>query len=162
MAKNLPPLPFRIGVISDTHGYLDPRVPELFQGVNHILHAGDIGWASIVLELEDIAPTTAITGNTDEGLAFNETEEITLVGIKFLLHHIVDIHRMDRRLENRIRQKNPRVIVFGHTHQSCAEEHEGRLFFNSGYSGKPKYNQPRSVAILQIVGSEITYEFLAL
>ncbi|HAV64105.1 MAG TPA: YfcE family phosphodiesterase, partial [Verrucomicrobiales bacterium] len=57
----------RIGVISDTHGYLDPKIPALFQGVEHILHAGDIGYASIILELEQIAPVTAVLGNTDIG-----------------------------------------------------------------------------------------------
>ncbi|HVV72662.1 MAG TPA: metallophosphoesterase family protein, partial [Verrucomicrobiae bacterium] len=56
----------RIGVISDTHNYLDPRVAEIFRGVEHILHGGDIGLPSILLELERIAPVTAVQGNTDE------------------------------------------------------------------------------------------------
>ena len=55
----------KIGVISDTHGFLDPRVEKIFAGVSHILHAGDIGYASIILELQFIAPVTAVLGNTD-------------------------------------------------------------------------------------------------
>jgi hypothetical protein len=54
-----------IGVISDTHGYVDPRVFELFAGVDHILHAGDIGPPGVVLQLERIAPVTAVRGNCD-------------------------------------------------------------------------------------------------
>ena len=52
----------RIGVISDTHGYLDPVVPELFAGVDHIIHAGDIIDADTLAELEKIAPVTAGSG----------------------------------------------------------------------------------------------------
>ena len=55
----------RIGVISDTHGYLDPRALAALQGVALILHAGDIGAASIVDALEVIAPVTAVYGNVD-------------------------------------------------------------------------------------------------
>ena len=61
----------KIGVISDTHGFLDPKIFELFAGVEHILHAGDIGFASIILELQEIAPVTAVYGNTDADLPFD-------------------------------------------------------------------------------------------
>ena len=54
----------RIGVISDTHNYLDPKVHKLFEGVEHILHAGDIGLPSILLELQEIAPVTAVSGRS--------------------------------------------------------------------------------------------------
>ena len=80
----------KIGVISDTHNFLDPKIAELFSGVGHILHAGDIGNTSIISELEEIAPVTAVYGNTDMGLPFEETEGIELGTRKFLIHHIVN------------------------------------------------------------------------
>ena len=55
-----------IGVISDTHNFLDPKIPERFAGVGHILHAGDIGLPWILQELERVAPVTAVGGNTDD------------------------------------------------------------------------------------------------
>ena len=55
----------RIGVISDTHGYLDPAVVKLFGGVSHIIHAGDVGDAAILATLEAIAPVTAVSGNVE-------------------------------------------------------------------------------------------------
>ena len=58
----------RIGVISDTHDLLDPRVPELFAGVEHILHGGDVGLPWLMLKLDEIAPVTAVLGNTDVGI----------------------------------------------------------------------------------------------
>ena len=162
MATTLLPQVLRIGVISDTHGYLDPKIPHLFEGVSHILHAGDIGGSSIIRELENVAPTTAVVGNTDVGLCFSETEITILGGLIFFLHHIVDRYHLDRTLEHRINQTQPRVVVFGHTHQQCSEELNGRLFFNPGYSGRPKFNQARSVAILHCSGTKITAEFLSL
>ena len=56
----------RIGVISDTHNFLDPRIPELFAGVDHIFHAGDIGRHTLIVALEQIAPVTAVVGNNDD------------------------------------------------------------------------------------------------
>ena len=82
---------FKIGIISDTHNFLDPKIATLFAGVDHILHGGDIGLPRIILELEVIAPVTAVAGNTDDpGLNYRITETITLAGRKFLVHHIVN------------------------------------------------------------------------
>ena len=59
----------KIGVISDTHGLLRPEVKPALAGVERILHLGDVGKASILKELEEIAPVTAVRGNVDrEGL----------------------------------------------------------------------------------------------
>ena len=81
----------RIGVLSDTHNYLDPRVPRLLAGVDHILHGGDIGLPAILLELEQIAPVTVVAGNTDDaGFYYPQTELVALAGRKFLLQHIVN------------------------------------------------------------------------
>jgi predicted phosphodiesterase len=61
----------KLAVISDTHNYLDPKVLTLFEGVEHIVHAGDIGMPWLILQLENIAPVTAVMGNTDAaGLRF--------------------------------------------------------------------------------------------
>ena len=70
----------RIGVISDTHNYFDPAIPKIFEGVDHILHAGDVGLMTIIYELESIAPVTAVFGNTDTDLPIKETEVIELGG----------------------------------------------------------------------------------
>jgi putative phosphoesterase len=152
----------KIGVISDTHGYLDPKVFGLFAGVGHILHAGDVGFASIILELEEIAPVTAVLGNTDLGLPFKETEIIELAKKKFLTHHIVNPHAPPDKLKARIARERPDAVIFGHTHKRFCETIGGILFFNPGYSGKPKIGAERSVAILHCDEKEIRAEFLPL
>jgi putative phosphoesterase len=152
----------KIGVISDTHGFLDGKVFDLFAGVDHILHAGDIGFASIILELEGIAPVTAVYGNTDMGLPYRETEVVELAARKFLVHHIVNPHAPSDRLRPRLTRDKPQVVVFGHTHKAFNETIEGMLYFNPGYSGKPKAGVERSVAILHCNEKEIRAEYLAL
>jgi putative phosphoesterase len=152
----------RIGVISDTHDFLDPRVKELFAGVDHILHAGDIGTVWITFQLEQIAPVTAVLGNTDAGLQFKETEMIELGGRKFLIQHIVNPQAPDEKLRRHLARHKPDAVVFGHTHKTFNQPLNGTLYFNPGYAGRPKFNQPRSVAIFHCDAAGLTAEFLPL
>ena len=152
----------KIGVISDTHGYLDPRVEKIFAGVNHILHAGDIGFASIILELQFIAPVTAVLGNTDGDPGFRLTEVVALAEKKFLVHHIVNPWARSETLDKSIVKEQPDVVVFGHTHKPLAETVDGILFLNPGYAGKPRFGADRSVAILHLDDKSLRPEFIKL
>ena len=152
----------KIGVISDTHNFLDPKVHELFAGVDHILHAGDVGNLPIISELEAIAPVTAVYGNTDMGLPFKETEVIELGTRKFLVHHIVNPHVLTDRLQERIARAQPDAVIFGHTHRMFCETIGGVLYFNPGSAGKPKFGLGRTVAILNCDAKEIRHEFINL
>ena len=149
----------KIGVLSDTHGYLDPQVPEIFRGVEHILHAGDIGLPWLILQLQELAPVTAVLGNADAGLEFKETEIIQLDGRKFVLHHSLGLPDPSDKLKRKIIRENPDVVVFGHTHQRHCEKIGETLYFNPGYAGKQRFRLPRSVAILHNAPDEITAEY---
>ena len=152
----------KIGVISDTHDFLDPRVSELFKGMDHIIHAGDVGMQIIVFDLEQIAPTTAVIGNTDLGNPLKLTEIVTLGELKFLVQHIVNPYEPDPKLKIKLVRQRPDVVVYGHTHRAFNEMIGGVRFLNPGYSGKPKYNTERSVAILTCSGKDIQTEFIPL
>jgi len=152
----------KLGVISDTHGFLDPKIPGLFAGVEHILHAGDVGPHSLLLELEAIAPVTAVIGNTDTWLNLKLTELAEICGRKFLVHHIVDPHALTDDLKGLIERAKPEVIIFGHTHKPFCETRGGVLFFNPGYAGKQRFALERSVAILHWGGKQVRPEFLKL
>lgn len=152
----------KIGLISDTHGHMDPRIPELFEGVEHILHAGDIGYTSIIMELERIAPVTAVLGNNDFGMEYDETEVVELGGYKFLVHHIVDPRALTDTLKRRIKHASPYVVVFGHTHKPFNEVIDGVHFINPGYAGKPRFKLERSVAILHLEDGKPRLEFIPL
>lgn len=152
----------KIGVISDTHGYLDPRVEKIFAGVNRVLHAGDIGYPALVLELEFIAPVTAVRGNTDDDFSLALTKTVTVDGLKFLVHHIVNPHSLPDSVAHQIAKERPNAVIFGHTHKAFAETIDGIFYFNPGYSGKPRHGTERSVAILHLENGQIRHEFIPL
>jgi putative phosphoesterase len=152
----------RIGVISDTHDYFDPRIPELFAGVDHILHAGDIGQLTILRRLEEIAPVTAVLGNNDFDASLRLIESVELGGLLFLVHHIVSAPVIPSSLAPRFFKNKPRVVVFGHTHDKEALECDGVLFFNPGYAGRPRHGTERTLAILTIEDGKLSHEFIPL
>ena len=152
----------RIGLISDTHNYLDPRIAGIFSGVDYILHAGDVGLPLLLAELEQLAPVTAVLGNTDEGLTLNETEVVTLADKKFLLHHIVTPGVGSPRIAGRLKAEQPDVVMFGHTHKPFAEKFGRTLFINPGYAGRQRFDLPRSVCLLEVNDGEIRHEFVML
>lgn len=153
----------RIGVISDTHSFFDPKVSILFRGVDHILHGGDIGSGKIIHELEAIAPVTAVMGNTDDpGFGYRQTEVVELGGRKFLLHHIVNPHGVSDAIHARINRERPDVVIFGHTHKPFCETLNGTLYFNPGYAGKTRFGLQRTVALLFDKVGSLHPEFLPL
>jgi putative phosphoesterase len=153
----------RIGVISDTHNYFDPRIPSLFAGVDHILHAGDIGLPAILLQLEQIAPVTAVAGNTDDpGFRYPQTELVELAGRRFLVQHIVNAQSLADPLRARIARERPDMVVFGHTHKTFSASIGGTRFFNPGYAGKSRFGLRRSVAIVHCENKGIRAEYLPL
>ncbi|MBC7838054.1 MAG: metallophosphoesterase family protein [Nitrospiraceae bacterium] len=110
----------RIGVIADTHGLFDSTVRRHFRGVDHILHAGDIGDESVIEQLERIAPVTAVSGNidnNDEQSRFPSEAVIELAGLRIAMRHILyeggKLTKGGRAFPER---EQPDICVFGHTH----------------------------------------------
>ena len=152
----------KIGVISDTHGHFDPKIPELFAGVEHILHGGDVGHYSILAQLEQIAPVTAVLGNNDFGFDLRETEVVALGAMKFFLQHIVTPTSPAEPLRARLEREQPDVVVFGHTHVPFCGRVGRTLFFNPGYAGRARFKLARSVALLEVGVGEISTWVIAL
>ncbi len=152
-----------VGILSDTHNFLDSRIPSLFAGVDHILHAGDIGMPSILSKLQSIAPVTAVSGNTDDpGHRYPLTARIDLGSTSFLLHHIVNPQNLTTDLQRSILRETPDVVVFGHTHEFSAETVGDVLFFNPGFAGGgvPRYD--RSVAIITLDANGVSWKKILL
>lgn len=149
----------RLGLISDTHGFLDPQVAGLFQGVDAILHAGDIGAPGLLLELEALAPVTAVLGNNDAGIHGELTAVLEAAGRRILVHHIVDPCDPGRSIGERFRHSRPDVVVFGHTHQTFHQIRDGVVFINPGYAGRPRFRLPRTVALATVSPDAIAVDF---
>lgn len=153
----------RIGVISDTHGRLRKEVFDRFRDVEHILHAGDVGPPDILVELEAIAPVTAVWGNTD-GFALRartrEVAELELEGHRIVVEHG---DRLGTPTPEGLRDAHPeaRIIVYGHTHRPLVDDTDDVLVVNPGSAGAARFGIPPSVGILTLDGG-ITVELLEL
>jgi putative phosphoesterase len=140
-----------IGVISDTHGVLPQRALELLQGVEQIIHAGDIGGPEIMTRLEAVAPVQAVAGNMDGGgpLARLLPEVLSLV-INDCRIYVRHEGWKPAQWSRRLPEPRPDVAICGHSHQSLLEEYEGVLYLNPGTAGRPRFGHGLSLAILTI------------
>lgn len=151
-----------IGIISDTHGRLDPRISEIFAGVEHILHAGDVCGGGIVTQLERIAPVTAVLGNCDHDPMLRPLELLEIAGLRFLIHHIVPLGQAHAEIFKSVERAKPDVVVFGHTHQPCDRILKGVRFINPGSASEGRGGAPRSVALLDTAVMPAALEFRVL
>jgi len=150
-------LPSRIGVIADTHcpEFLD-RLPEqvfeAFEGVDLILHAGDIDAEETLADLRRLAPVEAVRGDHDRSLGeLPVSREIVIGGKRIVLVHgnrsrwleepntlawtlSLGYFRPHRGLPSALKRRFPKAdaIVYGHTHMARAETIDGVLLFNPG------------------------------
>lgn len=143
-----------VGVISDTHSFMDARALRLLQGVEHILHAGDIGDNWIIKELAEIAPVTAVSGNVDrEGPTSLYPAEVTLelAGCRiFLTHEVKPPKREADPALERYRQAGVDVVVYGHSHIAYQQLWGDILFFNPGAAGKRRFKVTPSLGFLTL------------
>ena len=133
-----------VGVISDTHGLLRPEALERLRGVEHILHAGDVGGAGILNALQAVAPVTAIRGNIGTGPAWASLPaeaRLELAGWRILVLH--DLKALGGAPE-------ADIVVSGHSHRPLVERRGGVLYLNPGAAGPRRFRLPVSVATLML------------
>jgi hypothetical protein len=163
----------KIGVVSDTHGFFDPRLAERLAGVELILHAGDVDKQEVLDELERIAPVRAVLGNVDPpqlGLPLRRTSRVGGVQVE-LLHQLpatqTELEKWAKRARVEgvaprgrdafLRSFDPktRVVIFGHSHAPCAVALAGKLFFNPGSAGKQRFSLPRCYGMLDVSAKRV-------
>ena len=137
----------RIGVVSDTHGLLRPEVALALDGVERILHLGDVGTPSILKALEKIAPVTAVRGNVDRSGVCGrlpETDVLLLEGhYIYMLHNIETLH-LDPAAAKFA------AVLYGHSHRPSIKRIKGVLYFNPGSCGPRRFHLPVTVGLLTI------------
>lgn len=147
----------KVGIISDTHGRLFPEAVDALQGVDVILHAGDVETRSTLTELRKIAPVHVVRGNMDRmpetrDLPFTTAVELGEV-VFYMVHILGDL------------DVNPQAggfaaVVYGHTHRPEIVDRNGVLFINPGSASSPRGVPNPSVARLQIRRAEINAEIV--
>jgi len=141
----------RLGLIADTHGKLRPAVHDVFAAVDRILHAGDIGAAEILDELEMLAPVTAVYGNVDTGIMrqLPQVAELELDGFRFVVTH-GDQFGSPEPAGLKAAFPHADVIVFGHTHQPLIRDlPDFTVVINPGSAGPRRFDLKPSVAIME-------------
>jgi len=142
----------RAGLISDTHNLLRPDVLTHFEGVDLILHAGDVGHPDILAELATLAPVHAVFGNTD-GFAVRDIAgaqlELELEGWKVLVTHGHEFGSPKPELLVGAYQGRD-IIIYGHTHQPLIDTVAGVLVINPGAAGPARFDLSPSIAILSL------------
>jgi putative phosphoesterase len=144
---------FRIGIISDTHGLLRPEAERHLMGVDHIVHAGDIGHPGIIDALRRIAPVIAIRGNVDSGAwarEYPDTKLMRLAGKSIYVLHDLKTLRVDPAGFD--------VIVSGHSHIPKIDTVGGVLYLNPGSAGRRRFKLPITLATLEVTPEGIRPE----
>lgn len=134
-----------IGVLSDTHGLLRPEAIKALRGVEHILHAGDVGDPSILDSLRALAPVTAIRGNIDEHGPCSflpATEVCTLHGQTFYMLHDRNALDLDPAAAGFA------AVISGHSHRPLIEWRKGVLYLNPGSAGPRRFTLPISLGLV--------------
>jgi putative phosphoesterase len=142
-----------VGVISDTHGLLRPQVLAALDGVELIVHAGDIGDPQILSQLRAIAPTTAVRGNIDTGAwaaSLPVTDVVEVGDVRLYVLHDLAALDLDPQAAGFA------AVISGHTHRPAADVRNGVLYVNPGSAGPRRFRLPIAVARLEIVGRRIS------
>lgn len=151
----------RIGVISDTHGYLDPRVKKYLENVDEIWHAGDIGSEEVLQELREFKPTRAVYGNCDGWDIRSLTDEFYRFKVEdmdVLLTHIGGYPRNYNPLARRKFESNPpQLFVCGHSHilKVQFDPVYKMLCLNPGAAGRYGFHKVQTLLRFAIDGKEI-------
>jgi uncharacterized protein len=145
----------RIGLISDTHGLLRPEAVAALSGVEHIIHAGDVGDPKILGTLQAIAPVTAVRGNVDYGPGLSDlplTQVVQIGDISIYMIHIIDTLNID------LNAGGFHAVIFGQSHSPEVRETNGVSYINPGSIGPRRFNLPIAMAYLHIDGTNLNVE----
>lgn len=140
----------RIGLLSDTHGWLDPRLQAHFAACDEIWHAGDIGGQHVTDELQRWKPLRAVHGNIDDGPTrqeFPAHQRFTLAGVRVWITHIGGRPpRYDPAVREELERDPPGLFICGHSHICLVKYDDARqlLFMNPGATGRHGWHKVRT------------------
>jgi putative phosphoesterase len=149
----------RVGIISDTHGLLRPEAMNALRDSDYIVHAGDIGHASVLTGLSVVAPVIAVRGNNDTASWASPVPEFDVLPVGDILIYVLhDLAELDL---------DPvaagfRVVVSGHSHRPSIEERDGVLYINPGSAGPRRFKLPIAVAELRVAGASVQARIIEL
>ncbi len=151
----------KIGLLSDTHSYIDDKIINFFAEVDEIWHAGDIGSLKIAEYLESIKPFRAVYGNIDNHeirMAYPLTQKFEIEKVKVFITHIGGYPgRYERNVTPTLKSFQPRLFISGHSHilKIMYDKKYQLLHMNPGAAGKNGFHQVRTAVRFDIDSDEI-------
>jgi putative phosphoesterase len=151
----------KIGLLSDTHGWLDTRLKEHFAACDEIWHAGDIGSLDVTDELAGWKPLRVVWGNIDDAKArrsFPEHQRFTVESVRVWMTHIGGRPpRYDPAVRDELRTSPPTLFICGHTH-ICTVKYDdaaGFLYMNPGAAGRFGFHTVRTALRFTVEGERL-------
>ncbi|MFT6442528.1 MAG: putative phosphoesterase [Salibacteraceae bacterium] len=151
----------KIGLLSDTHSFVDPAIFKHFKECDEIWHAGDIGAMDVMQQLQDFKPLRAVYGNIDDykiRLSYPENLIFECEGVKVLITHIAGYPgKYNPRVRSLIEEHKPKLFICGHSHilKVMPDKRYGLLHMNPGAIGNHGFHQVKTMLRFTIDGTEI-------
>jgi uncharacterized protein len=152
----------KIGLLSDTHGHLDPTIFEHFKKCDELWHAGDIGDANILTALRAFKPLRAVYGNIDNGdlqRSLPEDAWFECEGLTVWMTHIGGAPpRYNPRIQRQLKTKSPNIFVCGHSHILRVmrdAQHNSMLYVNPGAAGNHGFHHIKTLLRFDVVEKTI-------
>jgi hypothetical protein len=152
----------KIGLISDTHSHLDPKVFDYFQDCDEIWHAGDIGTPAIVQSLEKAKPLRAVFGNIDTKdlqTLYPEDLWFSCEGLSIWMTHIGGAPpNYNPRVKKILKEKVPDIFICGHSHILRVKKdpnYKNMLYLNPGAAGNHGFHTTKTIIRFEIKKASI-------
>lgn len=152
----------KIGLLSDTHGYLDPKIFDHFKDCDEVWHAGDIGEQNVASELESFKPFKSVYGNIDnKGLQLKYPEDLFMKceGLSIYMTHIGSVPpRYTPRTKKILTEHTPDIFICGHSHILRIRRDEGlnnMLYINPGAAGNHGFHAIKTIVRFDLLNKQI-------
>lgn len=152
----------KIGLLSDTHGFLDPKIFEHFQQCDEVWHAGDIGDAEVADRLESFKPLRAVYGNIDDKdirTRYPEDLIFDCEGLSVWITHIGGTPpRYNPRITKILQTRTPHIFICGHSHILRIGKdplRQNMLFINPGAAGNHGFHHMKTIVRFEVIAKEV-------
>jgi uncharacterized protein len=152
----------KIGLLSDTHSFLDTKIFDYFKSVDEIWHAGDIGDANVINQLEKFKPVKAVFGNIDDKniqARYPEDNWFECEGLTIWMTHIAGSPpNYNPRIKKVLKEKIPNVIICGHSHilkVAKDKNYNNMVYINPGAAGNHGFHDMKTIMRFEILNKEI-------
>ena len=142
----------RIGLLSDTHGFLDPKIFHYFEKCDEVWHAGDVGSVEIIEALQAFKPLKGVYGNIDDvriQARFPEDLRFQCEGFDIWMTHIGGAPpRYNPRVKKELSKQSPDVFICGHSHILSIKRDpvfNDMLYLNPGAAGNQGFHTMKTI-----------------